>query len=92
MATRKSRDIHVTQRMLFGVRDELKHDITSLQLKGESNFSKLLGEMQQVLSEVRRVGVLVEEQNARNKFVLDGYTLLSDRLDQHQRELKELKP
>jgi hypothetical protein len=46
-----------------------------------SKFALMDSKFDKVISEVHRIGLLVEEQNARNKFVLDGYTSLSDRLD-----------
>lgn len=50
----------------------LREDISRIDHKMDSRFDK-------VLAEVHRIGVLVEEQNARNKFVLDGYAVLYDR-------------
>jgi hypothetical protein len=73
LTPRKSKDVPVTQEMLNEVRSELKHSIVSLDLKMGTQFEK-------VLAEVHRVGLLVEEQNSRNRFVLDGYASLDERM------------
>jgi archaellum component FlaC len=140
---RKSGDIFVTKKMLFGVRDELKSDVTTLRLETRAGFKKvdarfnevdarfkrvdarfnqvdarfnqidarfdqvdakfnevhaqfkdvhsaiaevksevlnLKSEVSKVVAVVHRIAVQSEEQNARNIFVLDGYTSLSDRM------------
>ena len=73
-------DVPVTQKMLFGVRDELKADLASVrsELKGEieSNTLSLESLIYKLTSEVHRLGVLIEEQNARNTIVLDGLASL----------------
>lgn len=55
-----------------------------LEAKFDSKFDRMMSEM-------HRIGLLVEEQNARNKFVLDGYTSIVDRLDKHDTEIAEIK-
>lgn len=52
----------------------------------KSEVSEVKSEVHKVLAAVHRVGLLVEEQNARNKFVLDGYTSLSDRMDKIEKK------
>ncbi|MEQ1664384.1 MAG: hypothetical protein ABL927_03310 [Bdellovibrionales bacterium] len=120
---KKSDHVPVTRAMLFEVRDELKHELSSRFFKVDARFAEmesrfdkvdarfaemesrfdkvdarfaemesrfdkvdarfanLDSKLEKILSEVHRIGLLVEEQNARNKFVLDGYTSLSDRLE-----------
>jgi hypothetical protein len=86
MTPRKSKDVPVTQEMLYEVRAELQHSIVSLESKMESKFKSVDGrfdlidsKFEKVLAEVHRVGLLVEEQNSRNRFVLDGYASLDER-------------
>jgi chromosome segregation ATPase len=95
----RSADIPVTKAMLDEAREELKHQITSVKLELNAKIEALdakigtvdskIGTMDSkieiVLAAVHRVGLLVEEQNARNKFVLDGYTSLNDRLEKLER-------
>ncbi len=125
----KSSDIPVTQKMLYGVRDELKSDISSVRLemkaefkKVDARFDEVFGEFKrvdsrfcsmegqfksidarlnsmdarfdEVLSEVKkqsaqtsRMLTLIEEQENRNKFVLDGYRSLNDRIEPLERAL-----
>jgi len=101
----KSPDIPVTQAMLVKVRDELKSDISSVRSevkaleqkmdarfsRVDSRFSQMDAKFDKVISEVHRIGLLVEEQNARNKYVLDGYGLLNDRIDKNEKDIAELK-
>lgn len=54
--------------------DQVDRRFDQMEKKFEAKFDKLIGE-------VHRIALLVEDQNARNKYVLDGYTSLSDRLD-----------
>lgn len=56
-----------------------------------SKFHQQDSKFEKILSEIHRIGLLVEEQNARNKFVLDGYTSLNDRLDRHEVEIAQIK-
>jgi hypothetical protein len=58
--------------------------------KVQSDVAKVQSDVAKVLAAVHRVGLLVEEQNARNKYVLDGYTSLSDRLDKIEKENKDI--
>jgi len=51
----------------------------------DARFDKMESQFEAVLAAVHRVGLLVEEQNARNKFVLDGYASLNDRIEKLER-------
>jgi hypothetical protein len=81
--------------MLTEFRQELKSEITSFRLEVsgrfkevDARFDKVDSSFLKVLAEVHRIGLMVEEQNARNKFVLDGYTSLSDRLDKVEKKIE----
>ncbi len=50
--------VPVTQGMLYGVRDELKAEVRSVEAK--------------MSSQIHRLAVLMEEQNSKNNVVLDG--------------------
>lgn len=133
----RSKDVPATRGMLYLVRDELNHSITSLEHKMvggfkdvdarfnesdakfksidarfnemearfkeidarfdkmearfaeidarfdkmEARFEKIEAKLEQVLSAVHRIGLLVEEQNVRNKYVLDGYAQLYEQIN-----------
>ncbi len=47
----------------------------------ESKINQVESKIELVLSEVHRIAVLMEEQNSRNKFVLDGYDSIYQRQD-----------
>lgn len=84
-----STDVLVTQKMLYAVRDELKSDVNSTkkELRGEmatlrSELKTEMGVLREDLKgEIHRLALLVEEQNARNKIVMDGLTELFYRQD-----------
>lgn len=73
-----STDVLVTQKMLYAVRDELKQDIAGSKIEIKSEMEVALSG---VKSEIHRLALLVEEQNARNKIVMDGLTELFYRQD-----------
>ena len=82
----------------------LRHEMNSKFAKIDSKFAKidskfaemnsqiqeLHSEIQSVHSAVHRVALLMEEQNARNKYVLDGYTSLNDRLEEQSQEIAHI--
>ena len=95
----------VTQRMLYDVRDQLvtqmkamvhgskkefhgfKSDIHGL----KSEFQGLKSDMHGLKSEMHRVALLVEEQNARNRIVLDGLASLFERQDRVEAKVDALQ-
>jgi hypothetical protein len=94
-------DIPVTQRMLYLVRDqldqklsavksELKSDIASVRLEIGSVKSDLKADIATLNSNVSRIALLVEEQNARNNVVLDGLTSLFHRQDRVEAQVQHL--
>ena len=63
--------------------------------QNESKLEKILSVVHDIQSKVHRTQALVEEQNSRNKYVLDGYAALHERLNRqekrHQTDLQEIK-
>lgn len=47
----------------------------------DAKIERVLGAVHRVASEVARIGVLVEEQNSKNRIVLEGLTGLAQRQD-----------
>ena len=100
---KSSSDVFVTQEMLFGVRNELKNDIKSLDKKIESldkkmesrfaaqdsKFASMDSKFASMDSKLNHLTVLIEEQNARNIIVLDGLKSLFDRQDRVEKALQE---
>jgi len=66
--------------MLFEMEDRLSHKIESEISGVRSEVHGLKSEISGVKSELHRVALLVEEQNARNKYVMDGYAQLYELL------------
>ncbi len=101
----KSQDLPTTRGMLDLVRKELKADNRSLSTKMDSRFSEmdskfcgleskfsgLESKMDKVLSEVARIGTLVEEQNSNNRIVLEGLTSLWQRQERSEARIEKLE-
>lgn len=86
-----SGDLPATQRMLQLVRSELKADIRGLRSETRAGFNQTDSKLEQVLSEVARVGTLVEEQNSNNRIVLEGLTGLYQRQDRNEMRTEEIQ-
>jgi septation ring formation regulator EzrA len=52
----------------------------------DAQFLDLKSEIKKVLAAVHYIGLRVDAQEARNLYVLDGYTSLSDRLDKIEKD------
>ncbi len=90
-APAKSEDIPITKRLLDLTKQELKSDITSLRMEMKSGFSNVGAEISDVKAAVFRIEALVEEQNSRNRFVLDGFTSLHDKQDSGDKRIGNLE-
>ncbi len=89
----RAADVPVTQKMLFGVRNELKafmkseiHGVKSEIHGMKSEIHEIKSEVHGLKSEVHKLAVLIEEQNARNRVVLDGLTNLFTRQDRVEQQ------
>lgn len=71
-------------------RIQMGREFTKFRSEMASEFTAVRTEMSQgfteVKSEIHRLALLVEEQNARNIFVLDGLTQLSDRQERLEKD------
>ena len=63
----------------------------------ESKINQVDSKVELVLSEIHRMAILMEEQNSRNKFVLDGYASLYERQDRlelrfdaHEKDIEDM--
>ncbi len=106
---RRAADAFVNQKMLYGVRDELKahvdskiyglraefiefrSDIESRLEKIDAKFEVVNSKLEDLTSAVHRMGLLAEEQNNRNKIVLDGLSHLFGRQDRLESQFIEFK-
>ena len=95
---RNSKELPATQVMLQLVRSELKADIRGLRSETKFGFGKLDSKFHlvdskfdQVLSEVARIGFMVEEQNSKNHVVLEGLTGIYQRQDRSDLRMEEVQ-
>lgn len=93
----KTSDLPVSQLMLTAQSKQIKSTINSLEKKIDARFNQMDSKFELVLSEIHRMAVLMEEQNSRNKFVLDGYASLYERqerlelrFDSHEKNIENL--
>ena len=100
----KTGDLPATQSMLTTLRKQIKSEINSSEKRLESKINQVESKINQVeskielvLSEMHRMAILMEEQNSRNKFVLDGYASLYERQDRlelrfdaHEKNIEDL--
>ncbi len=100
----KTGDLPATQSMLTTLRKQIKSEINSSEKRLESKINQVESKINQVdskvelvLSEIHRMAILMEEQNSRNKFVLDGYASLYERQDRlelrfdaHEKNIEDL--
>ena len=85
--TLKSHEIPATQAMLYAVRDELISRSNSHETRFDSVDARFQSLEHKLIAEIRRIGVLVEEQRSQNIYVLDGITNLSDRLEKVEKRI-----
>jgi urate oxidase len=100
----KTGDLPTTQSMLTSMQKQIKSNMNSLEKRLESKINQVESKINQVdskvelvLSEIHRMAILMEEQNTRNKFVLDGYASLYERqdrlelrFDKHEKNIENL--
>ena len=70
-APRKSGEIFVNRAQLDALEASLSKKITSVSLEMKAGFAQIDSKLSQML-------VLMEDQKAQNRFVLDGYASLHD--------------
>ena len=78
--------------------DSLESRVTSIDLKVDSlrsemnsRFEKVDSKIEKLVAVVHRTNALIEAQEDRNRYVLDGYTSLSDRLDKVEKKVFDEK-
>ena len=73
----------------------VKNDVRSLRQEMKAGFHKVSSQIKDLTSAIYRSLALHEEQNPRNKYVLDGYQVLHDRQDRFEekcsREVLEIR-
>ena len=98
-----AKDLPATQGMLDQLHKIIRADMRSLEKKMDARFSQVdvrfsqvdarLSQVesgiQSVLSEVHRVALMMEEQNKRNIFVLEGYDQLYKRMDRLESNVED---
>lgn len=66
-------------------------DMESRFAKIDSRLSNMDTKFDDLIATVHKISLLVEDQNARNRYVLDGYGVLTVRLDQHDTRFDHLE-
>jgi hypothetical protein len=101
----QDKDLPATQGMLQLVRNELKSEmkagfgqvdarfnqIDARFAQFESKFAQVDSRFEQILSEISRIGILVEEQNSRNRIVLEGLAGLWQRQDRIESRVDDVE-
>ena len=82
----------VTQKNLNETRKELKSDIATVRLEMKEGFNKVdarfneLGvKIENLTAVVHRTLAIVEEQNSKNNYVLDGHASLQNQFNEQQK-------
>lgn len=86
-----TKELPASQGMLQLVRSELKSDIRGLRSEMKVGFNQMDSKFEQVLSDVARLGVIIEEQSSRNQVVLEGLTSLYQRQDRTDLRMDEVQ-
>lgn len=96
--TPQSKDLPATQGMFQLVRQELKADNRELRAEMRADIKQVDSKVERVLEavhhvagEVARVGMLVEEQNSKNRIALEGHTGLAQRQDRLEFRVSEVE-
>ena len=55
----------------------------------DARFSQMDAKFDLMMAEIHRIGISVDEQNHRNKIVLDGYELLYNKINKFEAETNE---
>lgn len=83
----QSKDLPATQGILHLVRMELKSEMKAGFSQVNARFNQVDARFEQVLSEIARIGILVEEQNSRNRIVLEGLSGLWERQERVEKRV-----
>ncbi len=96
---KKSGDMPVTQKNLNETRKELKSDIATVRLEMKEGFNKIDAKFNKVDAKFDELGAkienltavahrtlaIVEEQNTKNNYVLDGHSSLQNQFNEQQK-------
>lgn len=72
----RASSLPVTKKMLYRVRYSLRSDTTSLRYEMKAGFAKMEARFAKIDSPLHQMHLLLEEQNAKNNFVMDGLNFL----------------
>ena len=84
-------ELPVTRTMLGEVRTELLERIDQSKSELQAEIHQVKAGLHAVRAEVARIGLLFEEQNARNKVVLDALMALIDRQGRVERRMDQVE-
>jgi chromosome segregation ATPase len=78
-------------RRLDGKIDDVKAEVQQVRTELKAEIHEVKAGMHAIQGQMARIEFLVEEQNARNKVVLDGITALFSRQDQVEQRVSEVE-
>jgi hypothetical protein len=84
---KKSEDLPATRKMLYLVQQNMKSEFRSLRSEIDHRFCAVDAQLHKMAAEISRVGLLVEEQNANNRLVLEGLSGLFHRQDRVEKRM-----
>ena len=91
-------DLPTTVGMVKHVRLELRadirgiqHDMKAMEKRMTGRMDTLDGKVEQVISAVNRVQVIVEEQRSESRIVMDGLTTIIERMNRHDAQIDEFR-
>jgi hypothetical protein len=94
----KSENIPASQGQLEAVRQELKGDITTLRLETKAGFqdieARFIGidaKFERIESILWGMKAMMEEQNTKILYALDGYHFLNEKVDRSEKRLGKLE-
>ncbi len=84
-------ELPVTRAMLMGVRDELRARLDHNNARLDETNARIDALRAEVLAEVHRLGTLVEEQEVRNRVVLEVVQGHNDRFERIEGSIDEMR-
>ena len=85
----QTKDLPTTIGMLQLTEKKILSKMSAEFKKVDTEFSQMDAKFDLMMAEIHRIGISVDEQNHRNKIVLDGYELLYNKINKFEAETNE---
>ncbi len=69
----------------------IRSEVDSLRFEMNSRFEKMDSKFETLAAAIHRTNALVEEQNSRNRIVLDGYDQIYRRQEEYEKRIQALE-